>query len=463
MEMSAMWHHFWQYRTRWQAWDYPQRGHRRFVDLHAAEVNGGLLLPLHLGWWNFQAYDPPQIEPTFPEVMENLGARLIGWDAGISLTAGVNRDALRKTPLFRRAVDILRTCEDLRHANVFDEPSKARLREPGSEFTLTTNAAGKVRFRRLQSSAHTLAGTEPWTLAWTITNRFASQPLRFRLEALSGAPTPADTNAIRLADLGRMESGAWKRASAEGVSFNVTAAEGAGDFSAVVVATNAGRAPRHAAWLRVERRFDPPLDLRRHQALRVGVEGDGSGALLVIRLESPRHLAFGAVADRYATVDFTGTRWLTLVETESARWSDFTWNDGKGLYNVYRETIHFDAIESVSVWLQNLPPDRQIRLRLSPVSAVPMRPATISNTRLTVAGQTVELPVSLESGCWIEANGPDACEVFGPMGEPRGQVTPRGDWPLLPAGAVSVECRCEGGQDAAARARLTVFSHGEEL
>ena len=23
MEMSAMWHHFWQYRTRWQAWDYP--------------------------------------------------------------------------------------------------------------------------------------------------------------------------------------------------------------------------------------------------------------------------------------------------------------------------------------------------------------------------------------------------------------------------------------------------------
>jgi hypothetical protein len=35
MEMSAMWHHCWQYRTRWQAWDYPQRGHKRFIDLHA--------------------------------------------------------------------------------------------------------------------------------------------------------------------------------------------------------------------------------------------------------------------------------------------------------------------------------------------------------------------------------------------------------------------------------------------
>ncbi|MHC4074319.1 MAG: hypothetical protein ACYTGS_20220, partial [Planctomycetota bacterium] len=59
MEMSAMWHHFWQFRTRWQAWDYPQRGHKRFIDTHAASVNGGLLLPLHLGWWNFQHFNPP--------------------------------------------------------------------------------------------------------------------------------------------------------------------------------------------------------------------------------------------------------------------------------------------------------------------------------------------------------------------------------------------------------------------
>ena len=104
MEMSAMWHHCWQYRTRWQAWDYPQRGHERFIDLHARDVNGGLPLPLHLGWWGFQAFNPPQIEPTYPDVIENLGARLVGWDAGISLTAGIDAGALRNTPLFGRAV-----------------------------------------------------------------------------------------------------------------------------------------------------------------------------------------------------------------------------------------------------------------------------------------------------------------------------------------------------------------------
>src|ERR1041384_596002 len=89
MEMSSMGHHFWQYRTRWQAWDYPQRGQLRFIDDHAQSVDGGLLLPLHLGWWNFQGFDPPQIEPSYPDLMENVGARLIGWDAGISLTGGV--------------------------------------------------------------------------------------------------------------------------------------------------------------------------------------------------------------------------------------------------------------------------------------------------------------------------------------------------------------------------------------
>ncbi|MCB1128946.1 MAG: hypothetical protein KDM81_20780, partial [Verrucomicrobiae bacterium] len=181
MEMSAMWHHFWRYRTRWQAWDYPQRGHRRFIDTHATGVNGGLLLPLHLGWWNFQSFKPPQIEPTYPDVMECVGARLVGWDAGISLTGAVDRDRLESTPLFRRAVDILRTCEELRHAKVFDDATRARLREPGQDFALTTNAAGRPTFSPAQSLPHVAALAEPWTLSWRVTNVFGEQPLRFRL------------------------------------------------------------------------------------------------------------------------------------------------------------------------------------------------------------------------------------------------------------------------------------------
>ena len=464
MEMSAMWHHFWQYRTRWQAWDYPQRGHKRFIDLHAESINGGLLLPLHLGWWNFQSFNPPQIEPTYADAIEYLGAKLVGWDAGISLTGAVDRDKLQSVPLFRRAADILRTCEDLRHAGTFDEAAKAKLREPGREFALVTNATGKVRFRRLQSEAHSAALAEPWTLAWRTTNSFGAQPVRFRIEALMSAASPDDTNAIVLADFSGADAAKWSSSSAEGVSFTVSAArDGAGVAAGVLVATNSGLVARDAAWARLEKRFDPTLNLKDRQALGVLIEGDGLGEVLAIRLESPRHISFGAVADRYVTVDFTGRRFVTLVETESARWSDFVWNDGKSLYNVYRETIDFGAIESVSLWLQNLPPGQDTRCRLGSVKALPLLPATIKNPALTVNDERIELPSELISGSWIECNGADDCAVYGPRGETLVKVKLNAPLATLRAGSNELRFSCSSESRPAPRVKVTLFTLGEEL
>lgn len=462
MEMSAMMHHFWQYRTRWQAWDYPQRGQQRFIDLHAADCNGGMLLPLHLGWWNFQSFDPPQIEPTYPEVMAQLGARLIGWDAGVSLTASVSREALRNTPLFQRAVDILKTCEELRQANAFDEATKARLREPGKEFMLFQEAAGKPRFRRSQSQAQIVTLGEPWSLKWRATNHFAAQPARFRIEALMAA-SPTDTNTAILADLARADADAWKRTTAAGVSFSLSPSTNPTGLGCVIVATNNGTVPRNAAWARLTKHFEPPLNLKEQRGLGVEIEGDGSGALVAIRLESPHHLAYGAIADRYLTVDFTSRRTFTLVETEAARWSDYVWNDQKGLYNVYRETIHFDAIESVSLWLQNLPPGRETRVAIGPIRALPLRSVAVKNPRLTVGGQTVEFPVELKAGSWIEGNSPQDCVVYGPKGESLGKVKPRGNWPTLGAGVNLLECAFDAGDSMSPRVRVVTFAQGEAL
>ncbi|MBU6399504.1 MAG: hypothetical protein KGS61_04235 [Verrucomicrobia bacterium] len=465
MEMSAMWHHCWMYRTRWQAWDYPQRGQKRFVDLHTQSVNGGLLLPLHLGWWNFQAFDPPQVEPTYPDVMEYLGAKLIGWDAGISLTGAIDRERLRSTPLFRRAVDILRACEDMRHAGRFDEQTKAELRRPGSEFALVTDASGKTGFRRSHSEPHDANSAEPWTLAWRVKNPFVRQPVKFRLEALMSAAAYDDPKAIVLADFSRPESAtAWKQTTAKGVGFSLGAQRAdATDTAGLLVATNAGQVARNAAWVRLEQRFEPPLNLKAHQALGVALEGDGLGELVAIRLESPPHLAFGAVADRYVPVDFRGRRIVTLVETESARWNDYVWNDGKSLYNLYRETINFDVVQSASVWLQNLAPGKVTRCRLGPIKALPMLPGTLKNPAIMINGMTVVFPVELTSGSWIEGNGPDDCTLYGPKGETIKKVTPRGAWPHLDAGVNRCAFACAATNAPPPRARVTVFCVGARL
>ena len=209
--------------------------------------------------------------------------------------------------------------------------------------------------------------------------------------------------------------------------------------------------------------FEPPLNLKDQPGLGVEIEGDGSGALVAIRLESPHHLAYGAIADRYLTVDFTGRRTFTLVETESTRWSDYVWNDQKGPYNVYRETIHFGAIESASIWLQNLPPGRETRIAIGPIRALPLRSVGVKNPKLTVSGQTVAFPVELKAGSWIECNGPDDCTVYGATGESLGKVKPQGDWPTLGAGGNTLECAFDAGDPIAPRVRVVTFAQGEAL
>lgn len=453
MEMSAMWHHCWQFRTRWQAWDYPQRGHKRFIDIHAASVNGGLLLPLHFGWWNFQAFTPPQVEPTYPDVAEYLGAKLIGWDAGISLTGAVDKASLSAVPLFRRAVDILRTCEELRSAGSIDEGTKARLREPGKDFTLLRDGSGAWRFRPAHYDPHTAAIAEPWSLSWSAANPFGEQPVKIRIEALMSAASYDDPCNVVLLDPAK--SDVLKPVCAEGV----TVSAGAGAF----VAANSGKVSRNAAWVRCERKFDSPLNLRGHEALGVWVEGDGLGEILAIRLDSPRHISFGALADRYIPVDFTGKRFLTLVETESARWSDYVWNDGKWLYNAYRETIDFGTVESVSLLYNNLPPGREARCVIGPVKALAMVPCTVTNPTLTINGKAISFPVEMQSGSRLEFDGSGGCTLYGPKGETLAQVSAGGAAPLLRNGDNQIRFSCDPGSGPSPRVKVTLISHSDPL
>ena len=163
------------------------------------------------------------------------------------------------------------------------------------------------------------------------------------------------------------------------------------------------------------------------------------------------------------SVDFTGRRFVTLVETESTRWSDFVWNDGKGVYNVYRETIDFGAIESASVWLQNLTPGRETKFRLGPVKALPLVPATIRNPVLSVNGERIELLAELTSGSWIECNEQGDCTAYGSRGETLAQVKLKSPLPTLRAGVNECRFSCAPGPGPTPRAKATLFTLGEEL
>ena len=463
MEYSSMPHKCWQFRSRYQAWDSPRRGHKRFIDIHAASINSGQLLPLHLGWWRLCKFDPPQGEPSYSDVIEYVGAKLIGWDAGISCTTAIDRDSIAEVPLYGRAVDILRICNELRDSNAFDETVKAKLREPGKEFSLFRDASGQWRFRPAHYDSHTASCSEPLSMSWKAKNPFSEQPVKFRLEALMGTGPYDDANNIVLADLSDPHMFSGPPSVADGVTASFAKTSNGLEQTGIFTAANSGKVPRNAAWARLDRKFEPCLDLKAHQAIGVWIEGDGQGEIVAIRLESPLHVSHGAVADRYITVDFTGRRFFPLVETESSRWGDYVWNDAKKLYGIHLWSIDFGKVESVSIWYNNLPKDQPAKCIIGPIKALPMVACTVKNPSVTINGKTLALPVEMRSGSYLEFGISNDCVLYGPNGEVITKVVPACTIPTLSAGENQIRFSCEATNGADPRVKLTVISHGEVL
>lgn len=463
LELSSMWHQMWNFRSRWQAWDYPSRGHKRFIDLHADAVHSGLLLPMHLGWWNFQHFSPPQEEPCFPDVIDYLGCRLLGYDAGLSLTGSVNRDNLKKIPLYRRLVERLKIYEELRHHANLDESIRKKLREPGKEHTLFADERGGYGFKQVRYEKHKVVDTL-WSKAWQVNNPFSDQPLRVRIEALMSAGSFDDPANLVLTDLAGDTTAARK--TAQGISQAFASAKVTlpyGWKGASWSANNSGAIEQRAAWAQASWTFAPCLNSRERQAIGVWIHGDGNGEILNFRMESPEHLAYGAVADRYVTVDFSGWRYLELIETESTRWSDYIWDDGKSLYNVYRENIHFDAIEKFSLWYNNLPPGKSVTCLLSPIKAIPMVNGTCRNIELQVNGRTVMLPVNMVSGDVLEFDSAEECIHYSHTGEVKGRVRPVGPVPTLRNGLNDISVKCAPQDRHTPRMQVTTVMLGETL
>ena len=70
-------------------------------------------------------------------------------------------------------------------------------------------------------------------------------------------------------------------------------------------------------------------------------------------------------------VDFTGWRYFELVEPESRRWALYAWPYGDP-YSIYRESVNFSQVASLSIWFNNIPPGKAVTCYLSPIKAMPL-------------------------------------------------------------------------------------------
>ena len=98
----------------------------------------------------------------------------------------------------------------------------------------------------------------------------------------------------------------------------------------------------------------------------------------------------------------------------------------------------------------------------SPLSTHPLK-VKLSNPTLVIGGQRLVFPVTLESGQFIEYEGPADCRLHDERGAVLQQITPQGADPQLASGENPVRFTCDGPAGYNTRAQVTVIAQGPPL
>lgn len=494
MEMSSMINLWWNYRSRWQAWDKPVRGYKRFIDIHLASIkshetehglwrgdtsminklapleNSPLLLPLHLGWWSQQTWSPPQMEPVFTDDIEYLGCKMIGNNAGLSMTGGADKKTLDENPAFKRVNAIIKQYEELRHSNYFSDSIRKILRQPGREFKLIHETNGRWNFIPANYQKHKIAGLNHPSASWKVNNEFKSQPVKLRIEPLMSVKSYDNTENIVLGDFSQVQD-FIDQGTAKGITGGLRQAGErvpSGDSAIAFTATSSGRSPRTSSWIKMEKKFEPSLNLEKNQALGVWIKGDGNGELLNIRLESPHYISHGARGDHFIKIDFKGWKYFELVEIESTDFSNYSWpapfsSSSFYVYDSYRHVVSFSNIDKIQLWYNNLPPGKTVTCLIGPIKALPLVPVSITSPSIMIGREKIIFPVKMESGMYLEFKSLSDCKLYGPKGELLKEVNPIGNVPTLINGKNEISFSCDGSETVNTRVQVTVIGEGEPL
>jgi hypothetical protein len=133
-----------------------------------------------------------------------------------------------------------------------------------------------------------------------------------------------------------------------------------------------------------------PLNLSQHQGVGLFVDGDGSGATLVVRFIS------GNVARDYAVpLTFTGKQWIEIPAGEQG-WSVRNWGPtGKGA--IVWVAMNYEKINAVAIGMGYLPANITSNVTISGLLALSEVTSSVVNPNITVGDQTVNAKGTLST------------------------------------------------------------------
>ncbi|OGV69646.1 MAG: hypothetical protein A3K19_00010 [Lentisphaerae bacterium RIFOXYB12_FULL_65_16] len=465
IEASEWGHWSWYFHSRIGAMDVPLWGVKSFVDWRCTNIaffRQGALLQAQLGWWFI--FGPGVSRAEVPDEMEYFSCKALAFDVPSS-TIICGSPAVQANDRMLEYITMAGRYERLRLANYFPETVKEQLRQPGKDFHLVQRDDGEWRLLPADYQMHKVTGFDDGTTNWEVVNPFSEQPLRMRLEALH-AVVPCDApDAMVIADFAEPERFTLRSTASDvtqAVARSTDQVRG-GDASLCLTATN-NRSVRKGAWTRVGMPFTPYLDIKQNEALGVWVFGDGKGEVLNVQLVSPR-VYTNALSEHHIKIDFTGWRYFELLlrERDAGKFKDYEWPyfDHQALFMNSLDRQH---ISELNLYLNNLPPKDSVSVFVGPVRALRCTDRTsLANPVVTVNGVPLALPVTLQSGDYVEFDSASDGRVYNEHGALVERLCLPGKIPVLNAGANRVSFACTGSAGFSARADVTVISFGSPL
>ncbi|MBR6747640.1 MAG: hypothetical protein IKM07_01775, partial [Clostridia bacterium] len=342
MEMSSISHGVWWVRTRMGAWDRPTRAFKPYLMRHA-EVNGRAqaknLMPQNLGWWFLGKNLPSKAaerERLTTDVYETMGRLGVANDFSLSFQ-GLTVQDWRRSEEIKRIADRVRRWEKLRMEGTLTDAERAAIADV--ECHITPEGIYPCAY------PETIAKFENGCAEITIDNPYgAQQPFLMRMEPLyvrsNAAEEEKDVFDINsMVDPGSEKLGGEN--AAEMKEYYLFDGVKAGDLlkltSRTVEASACDEDTEHGSALvitakaekelgvaRFERRFEQPINITGQYGCGVWVYGDGKGEVLNFQLRCHR-LYSGGLGEKLVKVDFTGWRYIELIESSAKESMGYLW------------------------------------------------------------------------------------------------------------------------------------------
>ena len=474
VEMSSRQRHYWPFRAQFEAWDRHTYAPKSFSELHIeSNARGGRMsnfLEPQMGWWSPEPTSPIS-RGVFLDDVEYFIARNAGVGAAMSLQ-GIYPSGGVLPVMTAKALALMGWYERFRVAKAFAPDVLKRLGEKGTEGRLRQDAKGIWTYRPVSAYAQRVRGAGVGSRGSFVSPEATEAALRVELfYNLSGPDSAAGVPVIVAKDLEK-----YARGSAKGVTLKAAAVSDPERGQVVSLKVYNDTASPRGAWTKLVRTVTAPyLDLSAAAGVGFWVRGDGSGAILNVRVSTPRE-HFRCDADHIVKLDFKGWKYVELLfrerDTELASKLEWEVPYDRSPFQTRMKTKYVSA---VGVWLNEIPvsqregildsnsEDRASRpasvdIAFGEIRALPLKAAEAEDVSVKLNGKKIEVPFDFAAGDYAELD-----DGVWSLYTELGVLKKRQAGPALAVAAGQNEYRLKGDvEDAEAfRGEVTFFVKGK--